>query len=174
MVKGIKAEWQLFINEYLASGDKIGAYLHAYPNTNRKVASNKANQLLKRPEIGKIIEERSNRKKTLINETRDAEIIQAAKTNVLSELEVDAELSKIINGTAEVEQIYIIRNSPVRIKVKPNHSEKIQAIDKYYRRHGSYAPEKHQFPPDPLAQKSTEELKTLLQQTTSMLREEDE
>lgn len=169
MGKGIKIQWQVFVNEFIASGDHIGAYCKAYPGTSRKVASNKGKDLLRRPDISKIIEESNNRKQTLINQARDQEIINAAKNRTLSEVEVDGILCDIINGKSEVEKVMIIRNVVVKVKVKPDHSEKIQAIDKYYRRFGSYAPEKHQTIPDPLASKTTQELQDLLESKQKLL-----
>ncbi|WP_430897656.1 MULTISPECIES: terminase small subunit [unclassified Paraflavitalea] len=172
MSNRIKVEWQVFVNEYLASDDHIGAYQKAYPGSDRKLAATRGKRLLNVAAIQKVISESRNRKKTLVNEVRDKEIIEAAKGSVISELEVDKVLSQIITGKHQVERVFIIRNQPIKIKVGPEHNDILSAIDKYYKRYGSYAPNKVSIA-DPFKDMSDDELKALLKQKQAEIDDED-
>lgn len=169
----MKATWLTFANEYLIDNDHIRAYQVAFPKiTDRKVAATRGLALLRKPQIASYIRDETERKKIIVEAAREKEIINAARKRIISETEVDAILCDIISGAHEVERVIIIRGKPVRIKVKPEMQEKIQAINTYYKRFGSFAPEKSNTPPDPLALKSNDELMEMLEETLKLLRDD--
>jgi len=161
--KKVKLEWIVFAQEYLASNDHIGAYMKAYKTDDRHNAATRGKTLLKHPAIQQLLREPIERKATLVNEIREEEIIKAAKDRVISEMEVDAVLCDIILGKQMVKKTFVLRGQLVKVDTEPDHSERIAAIDKYYRRFGSYAPEKHAIEPDPLEKMSDDDLIGLME-----------
>lgn len=140
----LKPEWQVFINEFMASNDHIAAYQAAYPGVNRKSAATKGKKLLQHETIKYVIDQRGQRKATLINEATDKEIIEAAKGRVLSESEVDAMLCDIIAGRLELFKPIVVQGRIVKVATVPNYQDRIQAAAQYYKRFGSYAPTQNQ------------------------------
>jgi hypothetical protein len=135
----MKSEWVTFIDNYIASQDHIGSYQKAYPGTSRKTAATKGKLLLARPDIGKKIAELQQRKSSIVETVREQAIREAAQSEVIAEMEVDAVLSKIIKGELEIEKVFFNRQGvPIKIKIKPDHSDILAAVDKFYRRFGAY------------------------------------
>ena len=80
------------------------------------------------------------REKTIkaIEAAHESKDVQNALNQVLTQAQVDAELCKIITGEAMVEKIVVVDKKIQVIKsAKPDHSDKLRAIDLYNKRFGS-------------------------------------
>lgn len=166
----MKGQWITFCDYYVINSDHIDAYMKAYPKCNNRAnASKKGLELLKKPQIKVYLDEAFARKKIIVDGARDQALKEAAQKNVLSEIEVDSILCKIIDGKHTAKKIFIINRKPVKVDVTPDIGEQLDAIDKYYKRFGSYAPEKKQDVADPLAAKTNDELKASLNELRNIL-----
>jgi len=137
----MKSQWKIFADFYLACSDHIAAAKAAYPKLkDDKVAATRGKQLLVNETISAYIQERQIK----IQEAKESELIRAAKAGVLSEIELDLFLSRIIKGE-EFDQIsFTVKNDIVgalvkSASVKPGLSDRIKAAELLYRRFGSYA-----------------------------------
>jgi hypothetical protein len=76
---------------------------------------------------------------SILEEARNELITEEMRNSILSTIELDARLCAIIEGKLIAEKI--VRNkdgNPTRISCLPSHRDIIYAIDKLYRRRGSY------------------------------------
>ncbi len=166
----MKAQWIIFADEYVIHSDHMTAYMKAYPNTkDRKTASTKGLELLKKPAVLSYIDDANRRKAIIIDGAREAALIKAAQKGIMSEIEVDKILCEIIAGTRKSTRLIVLKGKIVKVDVVPEIAEQIQAIDKFYKRYGSYAPIKHTLPPDPLTSKSDKELEEMLAKSKTIL-----
>ena len=78
----------------------------------------------------------------LINNLRSEEIQKAVKNDIISDLEIEAKLCKIIKGELEIDDWFSTKDGPISIKRKPNHSDITKAADLLFKKRGSYATEK--------------------------------
>lgn len=107
----------------------------------RAVADVKASQLCKRY-ASQIASEREKIQQ-IVTGARDSEVVRIALKSVLSEAEVDAKLSAIVNGELlEVQLMNLTTGKTYKAKVTPSVSDITKAIDLYYKRFGSNAPSK--------------------------------
>jgi hypothetical protein len=168
----MKPEWDTFIQDYLTTGDHIGAYLKAYPAVSRKTAATKGKALLTKAEVKSVINGFNERKTELITHVRDATIISAAtERNILTAMELDFVLSQIIRGELKNEKVIMSAGGkPVKVQVAPDMTERIAAIDKLYKRNGAYITDRrnpHDAPP--LASKTLSELEAELAHYNELL-----
>jgi hypothetical protein len=90
----------------------------------------------------KQLDERNQVKQSIIDEVRTEAIVEAAKKNVLSDLEVEAVLCSIIKGDYEIEEQRLVDGKTVTIKRKPSHYDVVMAADRLFKKRGSYPTEK--------------------------------
>ena len=122
-----------------------------------KVAKVKGSQLAKRyaQEITEV-KQKAQKVVELANESKEA---KNALKAILTQAEVDATLSKIIRGEDECEKILVIGGKAQIIKTcKPDHSDKLKAIDLYNKRFGSNAPTKQEIKINKLGKDLEDEL----------------
>lgn len=136
MVSSPKAKHDIFIRKLIETGTTaeniIAAYHTAYPNCKSdKVAKSNGYKLLRIATIKKAIEQGLKEKARIIEEARKKELQALAKSEILSQFEVDTVLTEIITGE------WFKKN-----KVRVNAGDVIAAIDKYNKRFGSYAAKK--------------------------------
>lgn len=171
MTTPIKSSWQLFIDKFIETGDHIMAYSAAYPGVTRKVAATKGKALLNRSEISREVDRIQSEKRRRIGELRDGELTASQKNGVLSEVELDLLLSQIARGDIRFPKMVIARDgSSVEVMIGPDISDRIAAIDKLYKRLGSYSPSRQDaFPKSDYAGWSNEQLEAELKRNMEIL-----
>lgn len=169
----MNAKWERFIEEYITTSDHIAAYQNVYAGSSRKTAATKGLILLKKKEIAEQVISRQRTKQALIEQARNQKIKEQATDKILSELELDALMSQIATGTLEIDKVFIDRTGAAKsIKVKPDHSERINAMNALYRRYGSFTQDrKNPLDPKPDSY-SIEELTQILNKNLSLLKDE--
>jgi len=109
------------------------------PKATTAAVKSKASNLAKK--YAKEIDTETKRLQVLATSIKDDKVVQEALNSILSQAEVDAELCSIVSGTAMVEKIIVVAGKVQVIKsAKPDHGDKLRAIDLYNKRFGSYAP----------------------------------
>ena len=106
----------------------------------QKVSDVKASQLCKRY-ASQIASERE-KIQSLVVSAKDSEVVRIALKSVLSQAEVDAKLSSIIDGSFLSEDVMFVSGKPMKVKRTPNAGEVSKAIDLYNKRFGANAPSK--------------------------------
>lgn len=168
----MKAQYLVFIDNYLVNNDHIASYALAYPGNNRKNCSTKGAKLLKNPEVRKMINERKTERDAIVAKVRQEQIQEIAKNQVASEFELDSIVTGIARGETLLEKIFVDRNGAAKsIKVKPDASDRLAAINMLYRRNGSFIQDKRNpdDKKDDFEKKSLSELKELLNKTLSQI-----
>lgn len=139
----LKPEWKVFIKEMNKTGDKIAAYLKAYPHCkSRKNAATAGERLLKNVEVLKNLkinpEIQQKAKEKLVEELKEE-----LKVEVLEANEKRAILRDIALGHHKVKEYFIKRDGTVgSYSREPTPSERAQAIQIDNRMAGDDAPEK--------------------------------
>lgn len=140
-----------FITEMIDHGDEVKAYQTAYPKcTNPDTARVNSSRLLRNATIASKIEEGMKQKEAIIREAKKKELEAAAKDKILSVTEVDAIVCDIMRGNLLQEKKKVVYNprnqrfETVTIHEPPDATQRIAAADKFYKRHGHYAPIKKQ------------------------------
>ena len=132
-----------FIKLVASGGNQSDAYKATVGNpkaTSAQVKS-KASNLAKK--YAKEIQEAKKKAQSIVDKAADTKEAQIALKEVLTQAQVDAELCKIISGVSEVEKIIIVAGERQTVMCKPDHSDKLKAIDLYNKRFGSNAVQKH-------------------------------
>lgn len=106
----------------------------------RNVADVKGSQLAKR--YSKEIQQAKKASAKAVQHANESSDAQIALKQVLTQIEVDAKLCSIINGTFEYEDVIPVNGKLMPFAKKPNASDTIKAIDLYNKRFGSNATEK--------------------------------
>ena len=111
------------------------------PMATLSAVKSKASNLAKK--YANEIQQERERTRKVIEEAHDIKDVQNALNKVLTQAQVDAELSEIITGNGVVEKIVVVAGKIQVIKsCKPDHADKLRAIDIYNKRFGSNAPTK--------------------------------
>lgn len=139
----LKPSHQLFVAKYLETRKHIESYMYAYPHVSRVTAATKGKALLKKPTIALLLKDVLRSGNQIIDDVR-RETIKRAADAVLSEVEIDQQLSKIVLGELEVERTIVMEGITVPVKVKPDHSDINRAAELLYKRKGSFSPERHE------------------------------
>lgn len=141
----LKPEWKKFIREMNKTGDKIEAYLKAFPKvTSRKSAATSAERLLKKAEIQQLLKINPDIQQKAQQKVVD-ELAEEIKVEVLTAVEKRAILRKIANGDLDIPEYFVKRDGTVgNYKRKPDAIEIIKAIETDNRMAGHDAPQKHE------------------------------
>lgn len=141
----IKKEWQVFVRHMNKTGDKIEAYLKAFPKvTSRKSAATSAERLLKKAEIQQLLKINPDIQQKAQQQVVD-ELAEEIKVEVLSAIEKRAILRKIASGEYDIPEFFVKRDGTVgSYKRKPDAIEIIKAIETDNRMAGDDAPKKHE------------------------------
>jgi|GEM_PF-3189700 len=86
-----------------------------------------------------MVAERREKQKVIIENVRNEAIADAARENILSDLELEAILCSIARGEAR-EQKIVSRGKVKKVKRSPSFLDSIWAIDRLWRRRGLYKP----------------------------------
>lgn len=142
----IKKEWKTFITAMNITGDRIEAYLKAYPKCkSRESARVNATKLLRNATVRALLKvtpeiQRAAREKA-IDELKDE-----IKFDALTVSEKREFLKKIAFGELVIEEHFIKRDGTVsKYTRNPNATERMRAIEIDNRMAGDEAPEKHIF-----------------------------
>jgi hypothetical protein len=84
------------------------------------------------------IGERNKMKQAIIEEVRKEAIAKAAKEGIISDMELEAQLCKIAMGELEITKTVIQNGEEKKIKCKPTPFDMVLAIDKLWKKRGSY------------------------------------
>lgn len=143
----LKTSYQIFVTTFMQTHDAIASYIAAYPTASRVTASIKGHALLRKPKIKLLVGGLIKSGNQIIDEVR-ADLIKQTAGNVLSEAEIDAQLSKIVMGELEIERNVVVDGVAIPIKIKPDHSDINRAAELLYKRKGSFSPERHKLETD--------------------------
>jgi hypothetical protein len=86
--------------------------------------------------------ERNKAKQAIIEEVRKEAIAKVAQEGIISDLELEAQLCAIAMGELEIEKTVIQNGVEKTIKCKPTPFDMVLAIDKLWKKRGSYPVEK--------------------------------
>lgn len=138
-MSSIKRQYQTFIDEMIQHGDQTRAYQAAYPKASKESARVKSYDLLQNVTIANAIEKGRKEKQQGRENLRKREDIQKAEAEILSQVEVDAALCQVITS-----KFSLVRDGQTKrvVKVENTTSDRLKAIDMYYKRFGGYAPTK--------------------------------
>lgn len=141
----IKKEWRIFIRHMNKTGDKIEAYLKAYPKvTSRKTASTNADRLLKNEVIFNLIRVNPDIQQKAQQKVVD-ELAAEIKEEVLTAMEKRIVLRKIAIGEMLIPEYFVKRDGTVgNYQRKPDAMEIIKAIETDNRMAGHDAPQQHE------------------------------
>lgn len=139
----ISPSHQAFINNVAKGLTQTEAYKLSVgkKGVSKATAEAKGSQLAKK--YAKEIQEARKKAQSIVDKAADTKEAQIALKEVLTQAQVDAELCKIISGVSEVEKIIIVAGERQTVMCKPDHSDKLKAIDLYNKRFGSNAVQKH-------------------------------
>ena len=108
-------------------------------DTTSQSARSQGSKLCKK--YAKEITEAKQKAQKVVEQANYSQDAKNALKQVLTQAQVDAKLCEIITGEATVEKIIVVAGKVQVIKsCKPDHSDKLKAIDLYNKRFGSNAP----------------------------------
>lgn len=142
----MKNEWRLFIKEMNKTGDKIEAYLKAFPKCrSRKSAATNAERLLKNTEVLNLLKinpaMQLEARRITLNELK-----KEIKLDVLSSFKKRNILRQIALGELLIEEHFIKKDGTVgKYMRKANAFEILKAIEVDNKMAGDDAPEKHEY-----------------------------
>lgn len=144
-MKAMKNEWRLFIKEMNKSGDKIQAYMKAFPKCkSRKSAATNAERLLKKEEVLNLLKINS----AMQLQARDItlnELKEEIKLNILTSFQKRDILRRIAKGVLMIDEHYVRKDGTVgKYQRKANAFEILKAIEVDNRMAGDDAPEKYE------------------------------
>lgn len=140
----MKNEWRLFIKEMNKTGDKIQAYMKAFPKCkSRKSAATNAERLLKKEEVLNLLKINS----AMQLKARDItlqELKEEIKLDVLASSEKRDILRRVVTGKLLIDEHYIRKDGTVgKYQRKANAFEILKAIEVDNKMAGDDAPDKH-------------------------------
>jgi hypothetical protein len=141
----MKNEWRLFIKEMNKTGDKIEAYLKAFPKCrSRKSAATNAERLLKKGDIFNLLKinpaMQLQARTITLNELKDE-----IKSDVLSSFKKRDILRRLAIGELLIDEHYIRKDGTVgKYQRKANAFEILKAIEVDNKMAGDDAPEKYE------------------------------
>ncbi len=109
-------------------------------NTTSGSARSQASKLCKR--YAKEIATAKEKAASIIEHANKTKEAEKALKLILTQSQVDAELCNIIKGESYVEKLFVINGKLQKTNSKPDHTDKLKAIDLYNKRFGSNAPVK--------------------------------
>ncbi len=135
---------KVFIKEMIRTNDRTASYLKAYPESSKESARVASYALLQNITIKEAVEKGLKKKEELIEQVQTEEIKKKAKAEILSIAQVDAILSKIIDGTLTVKRKVPYADPKTgRVKYRtveqrPTIQDRKSAADIYFKRFGVY------------------------------------
>jgi phage terminase small subunit len=153
MTKGsIDAKRKIFIQEMVpvtTVAGMIEAYKKAYPTCKKDTTARVgAYALLQNPDIVKAIDELKKEREAIIAKVQKEEIERLARAEIVSQAQLEANLSKIAMGTFRRKRVIAaidIKSGKIikgEVDEAPTETDMISAADKLLKIKGAYAPDK--------------------------------
>ncbi|MFN8291609.1 MAG: terminase small subunit [Chitinophagaceae bacterium] len=136
---------RVFINEMILHNDQLRAYKAAYHGVSDATAAANSYRLLKNAIVSDAIQKGLDEKEEVVRRVRLEETERLAREQIVTETQLDAQLSMIAIGKAKVTRKVSAFNKEGKLLVStiedsPSFSEMVSAINLLFKRKGSYAP----------------------------------
>lgn len=153
MTKGsIDAKRQIFIKEMVPVTNVAGmieAYKKAYPTCKKDTTARVgAYALLQNPDIVRAIDDLKKEREAIIKKAQIEAIQQQAREQIVTQTELEAQLSKIAMGRFSRKRVIAavdIKNGKIikaEVEESPTETDMISAADKLLKIKGAYAPDR--------------------------------